>query len=236
MRATALPIQTLLACLVVTGAIAQDMPQDVTARGNEPFWRVDVAAEDLTVLRPDAEPLVLSVVERRTEADGTHVIVSATSSPAFGAVLRLAPGPCADTMADLTYPFTASLDLGDTVLTGCGGDPRDLLTAAGTWIVTEIAGEPPVPETEVTMAFAPDGALSGSGGCNRFTGTYEITGEGLSLGPAAATRMACPEAIMAKEQVFLDVFDLVTSFSVSEAGELVLIGPQGPAIVARRGE
>jgi hypothetical protein len=45
-------------------------------------------------------------------------------------------------MADQTYPFTATLELGDTVLQGCGGDPRDLLTASEVWTVTEIAGEP----------------------------------------------------------------------------------------------
>jgi heat shock protein HslJ len=63
-----------------------------------------------------------------------------------------------------------------------------------------------------------------------------LTGEGLSLGPAAATRMACPDVIMAKEQVFFAVFDVVMSFSFSEVGELLLIGPQGPAIVARGAE
>jgi heat shock protein HslJ len=48
--------------------------------------------------------------------------------------------------------------------------------------------------------------------------------------------MACPDDIMAKEQVFFAVFDVVMSFSFSEVGELLLIGPQGPAIVARGAE
>jgi hypothetical protein len=65
--------------------------------GNEPFWRVDIAADDFTLTRPDFEPLMLSVIERRTEADGTHLIVSASSSPALRAFLSLAPGPCATT-------------------------------------------------------------------------------------------------------------------------------------------
>jgi putative lipoprotein len=92
------------------------MPRDVTASGNEPFWRVDIASGDFTLTRPDFEPLMLSVTERRTQADGTFVIVSASSSPALRPVLSLAPGPCNDTMADQTYPFTATLELGDTVL------------------------------------------------------------------------------------------------------------------------
>jgi uncharacterized membrane protein len=35
---------------------AQDMPEDVTAAGNEPFWRVDIAGGDFTLSRPDFEP------------------------------------------------------------------------------------------------------------------------------------------------------------------------------------
>jgi uncharacterized membrane protein len=159
MSARSFPLATLLTLVSATLGAAQDMPEDVTAAGNEPFWRVDIAGGDFTLSRPDYEPLMLSVVERRTEADGTTVIVSASSSPAFSAFLSLAPGPCADTMADQTYPYTATLELGDTVLQGCGGDPRDLLTAEEVWTVTEIAGEPIVPGTEVTMSFADSGAV-----------------------------------------------------------------------------
>jgi proline iminopeptidase len=34
--------------------------------------------------------------------------------------------------------------------------------------------------------------VSGSGGCNRLNGPFELEGEALSFGPIAATRMACP--------------------------------------------
>lgn len=236
MPARVLAAATLLACLTATGARAQETPVDVTARGNEPFWRVDVAAGELTVTRPDAEPLVLSVVERRTEADGTEVIVSATSSPAFGAVLRLAPGPCADTMADQTYPFTASLDLGDTVLTGCGGDPRDLLTAVEVWRVTEIAGTELAAGTEGEIGFTDDGRVFGTGGCNRLMGDYEITGEGLSIGTIASTMMACPDAVMAQEETFVAALEQVRAFDIGAGGELILLGPEGPVVRAVAGE
>jgi hypothetical protein len=95
-------------------------------------------------------------------------------------------------MADQTYPFTATLELGDTVLTGCGGDPRDLLTASEVWTVTEIAGGAPVEGTEVEIGFSPDGGLSGTGGCNRINGSYEITGEGLSASAPSPARDGLP--------------------------------------------
>jgi uncharacterized membrane protein len=110
------PFAALVLLIGATGSGAQMAPGDVSAAGNEPFWRVDIASDAFTLLRPDFDPLMLSVIDRSTGADGTHLIVSASSSPALRAVLSLAPGPCNDTMADQTYPYTATLELGDTVL------------------------------------------------------------------------------------------------------------------------
>ena len=153
------PFAALVLLIGATGSGAQMAPGDVSAAGNEPFWRVDIASDAFTLLRPDFDPLMLSVIDRSTGADGTHLIVSASSSPALRAVLSLAPGPCNDTMADQTYPFTATLELGDTVLSGCGGDPRALLTASEVWTVTEIAGEAPIDDTEVEIGFSPEGGV-----------------------------------------------------------------------------
>lgn len=47
-----------------------------------------------------------------------------------------------------------------------------------------------------------DGRVSGSGGCNRLTGRYELDGEKLTFGNIASTQMACPAA-MDLEREFL---------------------------------
>jgi heat shock protein HslJ len=59
--------------------------------------------------------------------------------------------------------------------------------------------------TNLTMAFSNDGRVSGSAGCNTFTGPYTADGGKLSFGPAAATRRMCvqPEGVMEQEQRFL---------------------------------
>jgi heat shock protein HslJ len=44
--------------------------------------------------------------------------------------------------------------------------------------------------------------VTGSGGCNRFTGGYEIAGDRLSFGKMAGTMMACQES-METERAFL---------------------------------
>ena len=45
---------------------------------------------------------------------------------------------------------------------------------------------------------AGSGRVSGSGGCNRITGTYELKGDRLSFGPLAGTMMSCHEGMEAE--------------------------------------
>ena len=53
------------------------------------------------------------------------------------------------------------------------------------------------------------GRVAGLGGCNRFGGSYESSGEALSFSPLAATRMACEPALMKAEQDFFAMLDQV---------------------------
>jgi heat shock protein HslJ len=50
--------------------------------------------------------------------------------------------------------------------------------------------------------------VSGSGGCNRLTGSYELEGERLTFGRMAGTMMACRDG-MDTERAFLDALSRV---------------------------
>ena len=52
--------------------------------------------------------------------------------------------------------------------------------------------------------FEPGGRLSGSDGCNRITGTYQLKGDAVTFGQTAATRMACIDAAADIERAFRD--------------------------------
>jgi heat shock protein HslJ len=54
-----------------------------------------------------------------------------------------------------------------------------------------------------TLSFDDQHRVSGTGGVNRFSGTYTSTGVVLSVGALAVTRMMGPEEIMAEEQAVL---------------------------------
>jgi heat shock protein HslJ len=117
-------------------------------------------------------------------------------------------------------------------LSGCGGEPRSLLEGPE-WQVESIR-DVPVEDVEATLAFLPEGRVAGSGGCNRFMGGYELTGETLSFGPLATTQMACPEPQMDVEQRMLDTLSGVTLFAIANDGALVLLEADRPVLVARR--
>jgi heat shock protein HslJ len=74
-------------------------------------------------------------------------------------------------------------------------------------VVSVLAG------TALTLAFSPDGRVSGSAGCNHYSATYTFAGESLGFGPAATTRKMCadPARIMEQEQQFLKALETVAS-------------------------
>lgn len=77
----------------------------------------------------------------------------------------------------------------------CGGGTTSPALAGTYWKLLEVGGRA-VPAGEARsephiVLESKEGRLGGSGGCNRFTGTYELAGEKLTFGPIASTRMAC---------------------------------------------
>jgi heat shock protein HslJ len=70
------------------------------------------------------------------------------------------------------------------------------------------------------LEFRSDGKVSGSTGCNRFTGTYSQDGVVVTLGILATTRRACLPEAMKREQQFLDLLSKIRS---AEGSHLRLI-------------
>ncbi len=113
-----------------------------------------------------------------------------------------------------------------------GGDDVKLLETAG-WQATEIAGQAVLSgadAADVTAVFAA-GDLSGSGGVNRYSATYETTADGgITISTPAATLMAGPPAAMEQEQAYFAALEQVTGFSAT-ADSLTLTDEQGSALV-----
>lgn len=98
---------------------------------------------------------------------------------------------------------------------------RELALAGSSWVVRAVDnGKGGVVSvalgTSLDLSFGDDERVSGSAGCNRFTGSYEVEGETLSFGPAASTRRMCarPERIMEQEAAFLAALGTVARWEM----------------------
>ncbi|MEP3331253.1 META domain-containing protein [Sedimentitalea sp.] len=129
-------------------------------------------------------------------------------------------------------PTQAEADLGLLMLKQAAAPALEL--TGGEWLVEDINGEGVMDILQTTLAFGIDGQVSGSGGCNRYTGSYELTAETLSFGPLAATRKACLPAISNQEQKFFESIAAPLRVSVDETGAMILTGENGKSIKARR--
>jgi heat shock protein HslJ len=86
--------------------------------------------------------------------------------------------------------------------------------------------EPALPDVDVTLHIE-DGVLNGSAGCNDYRSTIASGSQGLNsqvIGPAAVTKKACPEPVMAQETAFLTKLAGTTSWWF-DAGHLMLSYP-----------
>ena len=111
-------------------------------------------------------------------------------------------------MTGMPFPIGVEVSYAGRTFQGCGGE---IMTAIeGGWRVIRLGGSPLPEGVIVTIEFGPEGRVSGRTGCNRFTGRYTLTGEGLSFSPLGVTRMACPSPQMETEQRFLDLIQKVT--------------------------
>ncbi len=201
------------------------------AAGNEPFWllRFGETTMEFTSLG-DQDTVSVTRPPAQGIADGWRF--SATSSGRPFTVLVEDRG-CNDSMSGRPFPHTVEVDVNGRSYTGCGGDTASLITDRE-WTVTHLDDAETTGPQRPTMLFAADGSLSGSGSCNRYMGSYEITGEGIEIGPVAATRMACLEPdVSAQETRFFALLEQVTRFDIADDGSLELIAGDRPVIVAR---
>ena len=74
----------------------------------------------------------------------------------------------------------------------------------------------------VTLEFDGNGRLSGQAPCNRYSASYQLTGDGIVLGEGVSTRMACAGDLMELESSFLSIIQGSLPVSIDENGTLSL--------------
>lgn len=95
---------------------------------------------------------------------------------------------------------------------------------SGSWSAIELAGEP-VRGPSVSFD---DGRLTGSGGCNRISGSAVITGVDVKFGPLISTRMMC-DGKMEAEAAFIAALEAAKTIEEID-GVLTLKDTAGVAL------
>lgn len=195
------------------------------AQGNEPFWSLTMSDGTITFQPMDGEAVTVKPAPApRQEGDAEIYEASALT-------LTIAGKICSDTMSGMPFPKTVTVAQGGKTFSGCGGEPASLLH--GSWRITTIDGKPVITGSKPSVAFEADGKVYGKASCNRFFGGYSLTGEGLSAGPLASTKMMCEDALMAQERAVMNILNGLTGFGVADDGLLTLRGKDGRTITAK---
>lgn len=201
------------------------------AVGNEPGWRLDVRADGLSLLLDGGDTHVFAPSPLVIDGDGLRSYEAVSSGGPLTALVF--ERYCEDAMSGMPHPNTVEVRWQDRVLEGCGGDPAALLQG-GPWEVVEIGGKAVADPARTTLDFAPEGRLGGMAACNRYFGSYALSGEGLRLSPLGATKMACEPGVMDAERRFMEAAGRITGFAIAADGSLILRAGDQALMRARR--
>jgi heat shock protein HslJ len=133
--------------------------------------------------------------------------------------------------AVLTSAQTFTVDATSLTIVGEGADgssasltfkPATAASLTGTaWVATGISNgkqavSSPIADTTVTAQFADDGTVSGSSGCNTYSGPYKVQGETITIGPLATTKKLCEADVNEQETAYLAALEAATRFSTRQ--------------------
>ncbi len=192
-------------------AAAEEKP--LICFGNEPFWSVDLTEPGVARFStPDQEAVAYR--GKATRHAFLHETLWRGASPAGrDLVVWLQDSTCTDNMSGDKHPVSARVSTPDgRFLSGCcrvaaatrTGKPMTSLDGTG-WQLKELPGTEAGALAKLPRPVAvrfESGRLSGFAGCNNFTGSYELAGDRLVIGPVASTQMACPDPGSTVEQAF----------------------------------
>ncbi|MBN2471326.1 MAG: META domain-containing protein [Anaerolineae bacterium] len=90
---------------------------------------------------------------------------------------------------------------------------RQFSLAGTTWQLDMLDDAAVIAGSAITLTFDDEGRVSGSGGCNTYSGSYVVDGEALMLSQIASTLRACQDAgVGEQEQAYFAALDGATGY------------------------
>ena len=226
----------LVLCFALSGCMPADETPPQTpgstpvaaymALGTEPGWTLEITPSRLNYDGDYGETkIMVPNPGAKPHAGGERYVTGRLT-------VDIARGECRDGMSDRRSADTVTVTADGKTVKGCGGKILPPSELAGTnWTFVSIGGVAVAADRPTSLQF--DGnRLSGSAGCNRFSGTYSVDGGTLKAGPLMATEMACPG--MELEQAFFKLMATPVSLTFAGDGTLILTGENGKTAALRR--
>ena len=189
-----------------------------TAYGTEPFWDIEIGPE-YTIFRG------LDIEERRFKTPDARPSFNGTRYPGRDISIDITRTTCNDGMSDRLMQDTVTVQIGKARYSGCGGAilPPETLDNTS-WIFEQIGGNPVAaddtqPRSELIFSA---GNVSGTIGCNRFSGPFKIAGSRIEFGPLRSTRMACGGQLGAQEAALFKLLGSQPEFRFDWLGHMML--------------
>jgi heat shock protein HslJ/uncharacterized protein YgiM (DUF1202 family) len=108
---------------------------------------------------------------------------------------------------------------------------------SGRWVLQSYStpsggSQTPLSGTEITARFAADGSLTGSAGCNTYSGGFTAYDNTLRVGTLSTSNALCdsPDGIMEQEGTFLNLMHQASTMEIS-AGQLSVFNSSGSRIL-----
>jgi heat shock protein HslJ len=202
---------------------------DFVATGNEPFWSIEVDFEGKIKFTSLSQPELFEVPMPKPEYPAGGTIVRYFSKTEAGMIdVVIQQMPCVDNMSGVESPafVTIKVKVGENHIInseGCGrflGDAR----LNGNWKLKRI-GEKNLDEKKFSQGLPNmeidlnQGKLWGTGGCNKYSSSFEVGNGHLAVGQLMATKMAC------------DMLGIETEFLQILSGQQLRYGGSGKELM-----
>ena len=130
-------------------------------------------------------------------------------------------------LATLTLATIILLSMAACTLPGLPtGDPLK----GTSWRLVTLGGAGLIPGSQITATFE-DGQVHGSAGCNSYGGSYQVSGDRLTMDAIFMTEMACmdPQGVMDQERQYLEMLGMAQTFKLS-GGQLQVFSAGGEVL------
>lgn len=199
---------------------------DFYASGNEPDWSLDMDLEKGFTFRLQDGTVVTTPPVESVRVKDTNATRYQVVTDSHQLIIRIYDEKCTDSMSGEKFPnavrvlWLQGTEKDFRTFNGCG---KYILNPSlkGKWRLVSINSSPPdtagLPKGTPVVEFDPaKGRISGHGGCNVISGTFDMTGPGiLTTAPLASTKMACKG--LNTETGFIKLLsDQTLNFSISE--------------------